>query len=274
MFYILWKIWIDKYYASLFSNTFLYSILSILISFLLLPNSFGLISAFIVAFYVHDKVEKFLLENKQNIIEKGQNKYEANMKTLKQILMIYIWIFLTYMLLLILFSLIGSSWASYIKTMFNDLMIPDNILTLQKSSSVDVIYLFINYFWVFWIWLVFSYFFRNYAIALITVIWAVSLWLSTGNLFLQNLSFIKEIESLILIVLPMQSLLFWLLVSSLAVYYLRNWLEKYHWVENQTLEQKTIFNSIVKTISYMLVVSFIFVLIKIIWEWYILQLFI
>lgn len=238
----------------IFFKSIFYTLLAILISFLVVSQNFWLISIFIIAFYVNDKINEFFEENKINIIDKKLSPFKENRKTFGKISLLGFGIMLWYLLIMYFFN-----WG-YLQEMFKEILISLWSFAWTGWDNSSFIYILLPNIAFLFIGLVFTLFFRWYAVALSISLWAVFLGINIWFLLSNNLSWWEIVSNFLKIIIP-----YFLIISSLIswtvwAYFVEKWFRKY--ILNKNNIDKKIFKSIVRSVSRIFLIS---IILNIIW---------
>jgi hypothetical protein len=163
----------------LFFRSLSISLFAIVISFVGLAGAqaYGLISVFIVAFFVHEVIHGLFEKNRINIVEKKMDSKKENLETFRNIFVMFLAIAVAYGAYMFIFS------SPYLLDTFKDLLVRTDYLTNPEVKIADFSSIFITNTAIFVMGFVFSAIFKEYAVSLFVSLGAVSLGLSTGFLF-------------------------------------------------------------------------------------------
>lgn len=245
----------------LFGKAFAISLFALLISFLGLAGieSYGLISIFIVAFFVHRNLVEFFLENKTNIIDKKADSKKENIRTYTKIGVLFLGIALGYGLYMGIFS------SNYLMETFRDLLIKTSYVTGINVSYPSFGGVFATNIAALAIAGIFTVIFEEYAVALLVSLGAVVLGISSGFLFsLGNMDVGQKIFSFFFVVLPNSFTVFSLICLSVGTYYLVKGRRNY--AKREDNESIVLLRNIRATFFIILASSLVINLLATVWE--------
>lgn len=238
----------------LFISAFSYSILALLLTFLVIPNSFGIASIFIVAFFAYENITEFLRINKEQIIIKKQNPKIENIKTFKSIFILFLWIALAYLPLFLIFDSPNSQ--NYLYEIFSSLLINENLLkSINSEQVVWFVEVMIPNLSLLIIWIIFSFFYYNYSIALFVTWGATYIWLSTGFMIEIWNNLLNNLIKFFFVIIPLSSVIISLIICSTSMYFLRKGMKNYYFIDKRSKNDILTFNSIIKTVIILIIVA-------------------